>query len=137
MVSTNTECRRCISWSLIDPGPKHNGWLGFDFVVKEASGQKSVEIIFARDCGFIAVEGGNDINDLWEQVLTGKVYWANSDERELTIRGVQNDNLFLLDFVANGESVCCTIKSTSLEIFIYSLGLEANRVRATGRIGYQ
>ncbi len=137
MVSISTECGRTIFWTLIDPGPSHKGWLGFDFVVVESSGLKVIDIQFRRDAAYLAVECGDDLHDLLEQTWSGKVSWNNSDERDLVIRGDRENDLYRLGLLAEELSVRCILAATSLERFVYSLGLERDRILASMRICHQ
>lgn len=130
MVSTATQCGRNISCSLLDPGPSHRGWLGFDFVVKESSGLHIIDIQFNRDAAYLAVDSGDDLHDLLDQVKSGRVAWCNSDDRDLTISGDRKDDLYPLNFTAEGQSVRCVFVAQSLESFVYALGLECDRLVA-------
>lgn len=133
MVYTSTECGRNISCSLLAPGPSHRGWLGFDFVVEESTGMQIFEVQFIRDAAYLAVDFGDDLHDLLNQVKSDRVAWCNSDERDLIISGERKDDLYLLDFATEGQSVQCVIAAKSLEGFVYSLCLERDKIMIVGR----
>lgn len=135
MVSIFTECGRRICCSLIDRGPRHRGWLGFDFVLQESSGLNLIEIQSLRDAAYLAATCGDDIQELLEQTRSGKVSWSNSDGGELSICGERKDQLYRLEFIAQGKSVRCNLTAASVECFVYSLGLERDKLLAGTFIG--
>ncbi len=61
---------------------------------------KVIDIQFRRDAAYLAVECGDDLHDLLEQTWSGKVFWNNSGDRDLVIRGDRENDLYRLDLLA-------------------------------------
>ena len=132
VASVLTECGLLIRWVLFDPGPMHQGWLGFDFSIDDASGNRLIDVKFSRDRSYLSISRGDDLRELLEQTSSGTVAWSNSDDRDLTIRGERKDDIYLLQFSSLNHAVHCTVKGEWVA-FVRSLGLERDTLQASLR----
>ena len=128
----DTEFGSEMSIKLFKVNSSHIGWFGFDTIIKNTKINKTIILKFNEaECYIADKTQADDIGQLLEQFKSGKIDWANSDERDLQIKGTFNKNFVKLEIQIDQKNCEINVSKANLETFLNELNTEALNLSKT------